>query len=42
LHRPFLHASLLVFEHPVTNCYQEFVASLPGPLTHLLTLLDTE
>ena len=42
LQRPFLHASLLGFEHPVTHCYQEFVASLPEPLTHLLTLLESE
>jgi 23S rRNA pseudouridine1911/1915/1917 synthase len=42
LQRPFLHASLLGFEHPVTHCYQEFAASLPGTLTHLLTLLESE
>jgi 23S rRNA pseudouridine1911/1915/1917 synthase len=42
LQRPFLHASLLGFEHPATHCYQEFVAPLPRPLTQLLTFLERE
>lgn len=40
LQRPFLHATLLGFEHPDTHCYQEFVAPLPQPLTQLLTVLE--
>jgi len=42
LQRPFLHATLLGFEHPATHRYQEFVAPLPQPLTQLVTLLETE
>lgn len=42
LARPFLHASLLGFEHPATHCYQEYVAPLPQPLTDLLSLLERE
>jgi 23S rRNA pseudouridine1911/1915/1917 synthase len=42
LERPFLHATLLGFEHPATHRYQEFVAPLPQPLTQLLTLLESE
>jgi 23S rRNA pseudouridine1911/1915/1917 synthase len=42
LQRPFLHASLLGFEHPATHSYQEYGAPLPPPLTQLLTLLDRE
>jgi len=42
LERPFLHATLLGFDHPATQRYQEFVAPLPQPLTQLLTLLESE
>jgi 23S rRNA pseudouridine1911/1915/1917 synthase len=42
LKRPFLHASLLGFKHPVTHSYQEFTAPLPALLTKLLTLLERE
>ncbi len=37
--RPFLHASLLGFIHPVTQCYCEFRAPLPEELASLLTFL---
>lgn len=42
LNRPFLHASLLGFEHPASHCYVEYTAPLPPSLTELLTLLESE
>jgi len=42
LQRPFLHAHLLGFNHPLKNCYREFIAPLPNELNEILTLLESE
>lgn len=42
LARPFLHACLLGFQHPLDNRYQEFIAPLPETLVEILTLIESE
>jgi 23S rRNA pseudouridine1911/1915/1917 synthase len=40
LHRPFLHAAELSFDHPVTGERRTFHSELPGDLSALLATLD--
>jgi 23S rRNA pseudouridine1911/1915/1917 synthase len=39
LSRPFLHACLLGFDHPLTGQHLEFTQPLPPELRSLLTIL---